>query len=227
MAIQIGDLLSGRLGDKIYSIDPVTKKQVVRSCPKKVRYPNTEAQQAHKGRFLAIVRLSSCMTEAHAVGLRYHARRAKLRTYMDFRRLNKDCFTAEGEIDFPRIVLSRGPLCDSEVLSVGVERGADEGTAGRVTVRFDTGLYASNAALDDECYLYAFHAGDGEGVLSEPALREGGAVAVEVPAAWLEAVEGDGTAPWRGLSGLHLYLFFRNRAGRTSDSRHLPLPAGV
>ena len=227
MAIQIGDLLSGRLGDKIYSIDPVTKKQVVRSCPKKVRYPNTEAQQAHKGRFLAIVRLSSCMTEAHAVGLRYHARRAKLRTYMDFRRLNKDCFTAEGEVDYPRIVLSRGPLCDAEVLSVGVERGVDEGSAGRVTVRFDNGLYASNAAFDDECYLYAFHAGEGEGVLSEPALREGGVVAVEVPAGWLEAVEGDEGAPQRGLRGLHLYIFFRNRAGRTSESRHVPLPAGA
>lgn len=146
---------------------------------------------------------------------------------MDFRRLNKDCFTAEGEIDYPRIVLSRGPLGDAEVLSVVMRKGDERALAGRVAVCFDGGLQASNAHPDDECYLYAFHAGDGKGVLSEPAPREGGVVVVDVPSGWLAAEEGGGAATQSGLHGLHLYVFFRSRGGRLSDSRYVPLPEGA
>ena len=97
MARKNGDAVSGKLGDKIYYT--WHGRQCERAMPTSVANPQTEAQQAHRGRFGMISSLSSSMKDAHLVGLHWHAVREHNSTYAIFRQLNKDCFTPDGEID--------------------------------------------------------------------------------------------------------------------------------
>lgn len=218
MATMQGDKIRGTIGNKIYSVDPVSKKQVVRSKPKKVRNPKTEAQQAHRNSFVDIVRLSSRMTDAHLVGLHHHAQRVKLRTYADFRRLNKDCFSPDGLIDYPRIVLSRGPVATVSVNKVHLY---DNGV---LQIDFDPCLMMGKAAPDDALYLYVYKADLELGCLFPPVLRSDGTLSVQIPAEWLQT-EGASTdaLPHSHIAAFHLYAFLRNRRGLTSDTIYIPL----
>lgn len=202
MATEQNGKLRGRVGNKIYSIDPVTKKQVVRSRPRKVRNPKSGAQQAHRNAFVEIVRLSSHMTEAHRIGLHRHAQRAHLRTYMLFRRLNKDCFNAKREIDYPHVVLSMGSL--APVLVIAATLGAD----GVLHLTFDAFLGKPQVNPDDSLYLFAYSETLEAGVLFPPVFRSSESVEVELPFA---------------ADGLHLYAFLRNRRGRCSPTVYIPL----
>lgn len=114
-------LYRGTIGDKIYSIDPKTHKQIVRHNKKKVKNPKTQAQQSRRSNFGQISTLSSKMTEAHKIGLHLYAQRNKLYTYTAFRSLNSQCFTPEGEINFPRITLSSGNIAPVIFTSVTLD----------------------------------------------------------------------------------------------------------
>ena len=222
MATMQGDKIRGTIGEWVYAIDPVTKKQLMRRKPKKVRNPKTESQQAHRNSFVDIVRLSSRMTEAHLLGLHRHAQRVKLRTYADFRRLNKDCFTPDGLIDYPRIVLSRGPV--AKVLVNNVQLNDD----GLLRVDFDPCMGQENAASDDTLHLYVYNADLEEGCLFLPVLRRDGTLSVQLPAEWL--LQDNPASKTNALThsnthtfNLHLYAFLRNRKGHTSDTLYIPL----
>ena len=213
-----GDIIRGTIGNKIYSFDHVSQKQVVRSKPKKVRNPKTESQQAHRNSFIDIVRLSSRMTDAHLVGLHHHAQRVKLRTYADFRRLNKDCFTPDGLIDYPRIVLSRGPVATVSVNKVHLY---DNGV---LQIDFDPCLMMGKAAPDDMLHAYVYNAVLEEGCLFLPVLRSDGTLSVQLPAEWLQPGDTSTDAlPQSHIPAFHLYAFLRNRRGLTSDTVYIYL----
>ena len=205
MAIVEGNLLRGRIGDKIYSIDPVTKKQKVRIAPKKVRNPKTDAQLKHRNSFVDIVRLSSYMTEAHSIGLHHHARREHLRTYSDFRRLNKDCFTVEGLIDYPNITLSYGSVARVAFTSAQLEGDHI------LHLTYEPSLTSSNAQPDDKLFLFAFCPACSKGQLFGPVPRPEGSFSVELPAEW-------------PADSLHLYAFLKNSKGNCSKTIYIQLP---
>ncbi|MBQ3850622.1 MAG: hypothetical protein II751_00740 [Bacteroidales bacterium] len=203
MATQENNLVRGSIGGWIYSVDPVTKKQVIRRKPKKVRNPQTPAQESHRAAFIDIVRLSSRMTEAHLIGLHRHAQRMKLRTYADFRHLNRDCFIPDGQIDYPRVVLSRGPVAPVFV------RQLQLGDDGRLLLAFEPCLGQPDAAPDDELYLFVYDAASGAAFLAPPVRRSAGALDLRLP---------DECAGARR----HIYAFLRDRKGRTSDTIYVP-----
>ena len=198
MAIVEGNLLRGKLGDKIYSIDPVTKKQMVRDAPKKVRNPKTDAQQKHRNAFVEIVRLSSYMTEAHSIGLHHHAVREHKRTYADFRSLNKKCFTKEGLIDYPNITLSYGSI--AQVMFTAAQ--LDEAHILHLT--YDPCLGASHSRPDDNLFLYAYCPAFNTGQLYDPVPRQAGSFSIELPSEWPS-------------DDVHLYAFLVNN--KRSSSR--------
>lgn len=117
-------LYRGTIGDKTYSIDPKTRKQIVRQYKSKVKNPRTPAQQSRRSNFGLISTLSSKMTEAHKIGLHIYAQRHKLYTYTAFRSLNSQCFTPEGEIDFPNLTLSSGNIAPITITSVHLDTPA-------------------------------------------------------------------------------------------------------
>ncbi len=202
MATKQGSYESGKLGYKILYV--VDGRQCERSMPVQVANPRTEAQQAHRSAFVEIVRLSSHMTEAHAIGLHRHAQRQHLRTYMDFRKLNKNCFTANGDIDYPRIVLSYGSAARVCFTSV---RFDDDNT---LHLTFDPCLHFGNAAPTDNLYLFAYSPAHRIGILFDPVPRSAESLIVQLPAEW-------------HADNLHFYAFLRSRRGYTSDTIYIPI----
>ena len=206
MARKKGDAESGRLGDRIYYI--WHGRQCERAMPKHVANPQTEAQQLHRNSFAMISRLSSYMKEAHIVGLHWYAVREKNSTYAIFRRLNKDCFTAEGDVDYARVVVSKGALPKVDIVSAKVEGGV-------LTVGFD--CFQRGDGAGEEFYIFVYNAALCAGFLTTPVLCSAGVVTAAVPSEWLEDEEGRGTEGGVGKV-LHLYAFVRGVRGRTSDT---------
>lgn len=199
MARKHGDIESGKLGDKIYYT--WHGRQCERSMPTHVANPRTEAQQAHRSNFARISKLSSYMKEAHLVGLHGQAVREKNSTYALFKRINKDCFTLDGEIDYPHVIVSKGSVPMVTITSAVIEDGC-------LTVNFDSHAY--DGAATDRLFLFVYSPALCAGILADPVLRSAGRITVDLP------------AEWHGQP-LHLYAFLQGYRLRTSDSVHKKL----
>ena len=218
MARKQGDYESGKLGNKIYYT--WHGRQCERSMPTSVANPKTEAQQAHRSNFAIISKLSSYMKEAHLVGLHWHAVRKKDSTYSIFKHLNKDCFTPDGQVDLPRIIVSRGTVERVEITSASIDGNV-------LTVTFDSRVYGGRAT--DEFYLFVSFPALCTGRLATPVPRSAGLVTAVLPPEWLQPIpntqeESTPAIPQTDPHSLHLYAFLRSTYSRTSDTIHLSLP---
>ncbi len=191
-----GDNESGKLGNKIYY--NWHGRQCERAMPTHVANPKTEAQQAHRSNFAQISKLSSYMKEAHLVGFHWHAVREKNSTYALFRKINKDCFTPDGEIDYHRIVVSKGSVPMVSITAAVIENGC-------LTVNFDSRTHGG--AAPDKLFLFVYSPALCTGCLADPVYRSTGQITVELPAEWLG-------------QPLHIYAFLQGYRLRTSDSIH-------
>lgn len=218
MAKEINGKWSGTIGEFIYYIDPLTGKQLRRHRPKRVRNPKTALQKTHRDNFKSISHLSSCMTEAHVLGLQRHARRMKLRTYNDFRRLNKDCFTPDGDIDYPHIVLSHGSVSTVDFTPVNTRSLVRTHT---LHLTFDPVLMLVNAHPDDKVYLYAYCPSLESGILFPPVLRTDGAIDIALPDEWFEPASGKKSR--NKPIGIHLYAFLLNRNAYASNTIYISI----
>ncbi len=212
MARKQGDSESGKLGNKIYYT--WHGRQCERSMPTSVANPQTEAQQAYRSNFAMVSKLSSYMKEAHLIGLHWHAIREHNSTYAIFRNLNKDCFTPDGEINLPRVIVSRGSVEQVEITSATIDNGA-------LTVTFDTRVYGGKTT--DEFYLFVYCPVLCTGRLATPVPRSSGLVTAILPPEWLQPTEPTQAIPQSDSHALHLYSFLRSTRGRTSDTIHISL----
>ena len=212
MARKYGDSESGKLGNKI--LYKWYGRQCERAMPTHVANPQTEAQQSHRSNFALISKLSSYMKDAHLVGLHWHAIREHNSTYALFRQLNKDCFTPDGDIDYPRIIVSKGSVPEVAITSASIADGV-------LTVSFDSRPYGGTAT--DEFYLFVYCPALCTGRLATPVPSSAGKVTAVLPTEWLQATpdnnneETDTLAHCR-INTFHLYAFLRNTRGRTSDT---------
>ncbi len=206
-----GDNESGKLGNKIYY--NWHGRQCERAMPTHVANPKTEAQQAHRSNFAQISKLSSYMKEAHLVGFHWHAVREKNSTYALFRKINKDCFTPDGEIDYERLVVSKGSLAQAYIKSATVADGV-------LSVSFDGRTYGDNGG--DEFFLFVYSPTHSAGLLAEPVRRSVGKIALKLPTEWLYSEPSPDALTQSSINTiqLHLYAFLRGRRLRTSDSIH-------
>ncbi len=189
-----GNSEAGKLGNKIYYT--WHGRQCERSMPTHVANPRTEAQQAHRSNFTQISKLSSYMKEAHLVGLHGQAVREKNSTYALFKRINKDCFTPDGEIDYPRIVVSKGSVPIVSITSAVIEGDC-------LTVIFDGYVYGG--AATDRLFLFVYSSTLRAGTLATPVPRSAGKVTALLPTEWLG-------------QPLHLYAFLQGYRLRTSET---------
>ena len=213
MARKQGDTESGKIGNKIYYT--WHGRQCERSMPTSVANPQTEAQQAHRSNFAMVSKLSSYMKEAHLIGLHWHAIREHNSTYAIFRQLNKDCFTPDGEINLPRVIVSRGSVEQVEITSATIDNGV-------LTVTFDTHVYGG--MVTDEFHLFVYSPALCTGRLAAPVPRSSGLVTAVLPPEWLHPAEPTQAFPQSDNRAIHLYAFLRSTRGRTSDTIHLSLP---
>ena len=212
MARKYGDSESGKLGNKIYYT--WHGRQCERSMPTSVANPQTEAQQSHRSNFALISKLSSYMKDAHLVGLQWHAVREHNSTYTLFRKLNKDCFTPDGLVNLPRIIVSKGSVPMVTITSAKVENGV-------LTVTFDSRHYGGTAT--DGFYLFVYCPALCTGRLATPVPRSAGKLTAVLPAEWLKATPGNAPSDTNAIThlhtnALHLYAFLRGTRGRTSDT---------
>ena len=198
MAKYNGEQKSGKLGDYIYSSwrgRPYKKRM-----PESVANPRTELQQAHRSAFAEISRLSSAMKEAHAEGLHWKAVRDKLDTYSVFKKLNKDCYGADG-IDYPCISISYGTLRSVTITAAEVD------SQGNVHVEFRD-YYATEENKNDLFFLFVFCPDLREGHFARPVERTVGVVDDSIPEKWFDHT-------------LHLYAFMKGTKGRTSETIYI------
>lgn len=237
MATKQGSKLSGKLGEEIHYI--VYDKERVRKRPDHVSNPRTELQQAHRGAFADIARLSSHMTDALNIGLHYIARRKHTQPYLHFRSVNKDCFTSDGQIDYPRVVLSHGTIARVSILSI------TQSDNQVITIVFDPCYGCGNANPNDEFYLFAYCPALSTGHLFEPVLRNARKLTVTLPDDWLQPALDAQTISNSGNHAfdIHFYAFLRHpgitcatpesekpsaksRRGQTSTTIYIPFVLG-
>ena len=194
MARKHGDIESGKLGDKIYYT--WHGRQCERSMPTHVANPQTPEQQSHRNAFATISKLSSYFKEAHLIGLHWLSVREHNSTYALFRKLNKDCFTPEGDIDYPHVIVSKGSVPLVTITSAVIEDGC-------LTVNFDSHAY--DGAATDRLFLFIYSSTFRAGTLADPVPRSAGRITVDLPTEWLG-------------QPLHLYAFLQGYRLRTSDT---------
>ena len=122
--------------------------------------------------------------------------REKLDTYSVFKRLNKDCYGAEG-IDYSSVQISSGTVPGAVITSVEVD------AQGVVRVAFDGSSMSKSA--QDMFYIFVFCPDLRDGLFIKPVARPVGFVSAQI----LEE--------WKGYT-LHLYAFMKDRKGRTSKT---------
>ena len=240
MATKNGPHLNRKISKEVhYTVNGVER---VRSCPEHINQPGTDLQKAHWGSFTDIVRLSSHMTDALKIGLDYPARRRHTQPYLHFRSINKDCFTPDGAIDYPHVILSAGTVAQVGVISVKT-RTIKKTNSKKITITFDPCLQCGNANPNDELYLYAYFPACCAGILSDPVPRIAGTHTITLPADWFPPAPVTRTIRQSHLHaiGVHLYAFLRcpgptkhtpedarasakNRRGQTSPTIYIPLP---
>lgn len=189
---------SSKLGQMIYS--SWLGRPYQRRMPETVANPRTEAQQAHRMAFGEVSKLSAAMREAHGEGLHWKAVRDRLNTPSVFKKLNKDCYGADG-IDYARVRISYGSVSEVNVTMTEIDG------KGNVHVEFHD-HYHTEKEEKDLFYLYVFCPDLREGHFAEPVERTVGVVDACIPEEWL------------GYD-LHLYAFMKNKSSRTSDTMYL------
>lgn len=192
MARKYGDIESGKLGDKIYYT--WHGRQCERSMPTHVANPQTPEQQSHRDAFAAISKLSSYMKEAHLIGLHWLSVREHNSTYALFRKLNKDCFTPEGDIDYPHVIVSKGSVPMVSITSAVIEDGC-------LTVNFDSHAY--DGAATNELYLFVYCPALCAGRLATPVLRSAGHITVDLPTEWLQTAAANASDNTNTLTHSH------------------------
>lgn len=175
MGIQVGKL--GPAVGRLYR-----REQVYAAYQPHVSNPRTEAQQANRFRFKALMRLTRGFVPVAAMGLKAAAERSELHYRNLFTRLNATAVSTSQEpvVSYGELVVSRGP-------AVPVAFGEATASAGKITVVYAPNGDMPGAKMSDEVYVFVYHPTLGYGVLGGGMARSVGVVEVEMPERWVGA----------------------------------------
>ena len=123
-------------------------------------------------------------------------------------------FTPDGEIDYPRIVVSKGSVRKASITSVTVADGL-------LTVIFDGYVYGG--AATDMFFLFVYSPAHCAGILADPVPRSAGHITVDLPDEWLQTAAANASDNTNTLThshnqSFHLYAFLQGYRLRTSDT---------
>ena len=170
MAKQIEGFMGGFQG----KLGPVVGYQwngkwVVRSRPRTVNNPQTEAQQAHREEFREQVRLAASMRQGVMAGMTLAARQVGMTAYNLFVSLNQGCFD-----DFSQLRIATGPLAPVGFTSMSYEDN-------RLEVSFEKNPLHLRADKYDRVYLYVYCPDAECGFLPMPVYRITQEISVLLP----------------------------------------------
>lgn len=202
MAKQIGEIplgFRGRLG-------PVVGYQwngqwCVRTLPRQVHNPRTEAQQAHRMAFRAQVRLAAAMRWAVAEGMSHEARNAGMTPQNLFVSLNQQAFKGV-EVDYSKLLVACGTVAP---VGFGVP---EMDRYGSLHVDFEKNPMHLRSDGTDCVKIYLFSPELGTGYLSNGSYRNTRSTATALPQ-WLMGHE------------VHVYGYVTDGHGRCSASSYL------
>ena len=177
-------------------------KWVMRSRPRRVNNPQTEAQQAHREEFREQVRLAAAMRQGVVAGMTLAARQVGMTAYNLFVSLNQGCFD-----DFGRLRIATGPLAPVGFTSMSFEDN-------RLEVSFEKNPRHMRADRYDGVRLYLYNTDTRKGFLTAPVYRMDGRIGLVVPE-WLS----DGGT-------VYVYGFVQDGEGRCSESACLGVLGG-
>ena len=140
---------TGTIGDRVF----YTRfgKQFSRSKAKSFNDHKSEAQLRQRALFKAMQHTSSILGSVIQRGLAKEAHAHKHVENNEFARINKQCFTyADGtvHIDYPRLILSTGPVAIVDFTSRHVD-------GLHVELQFDTCSNVNHSNPDDVVFIYA------------------------------------------------------------------------
>ncbi len=191
-------------------------KHVVRAYRREINYPNTENQQVERAWFVSMVRFAATARPALLLGLRERAARWQMTEGNAFVKMNKNNFgltpgpspVGEGRrVEYERICISEGSAAPVRFSAAGVD---DEGV---LRVAFGKNGGMSRARGGDRVYLYIYNTATRQGLLSAPAERRSGRMAVQLPDGWTEG-------------NVRLWGFVMDGEGRASNSAYIGWDAG-
>ena len=173
----------------------------VRSKPRSVGNPRTEAQQKQRILFREMVQLAGHMTAALRHGMRGASLEERMTEGNLFVRLNKECFTQQG-VDYASLVVAVGPVAPVAFTRATVD------AAMVVHVDFERNSLQRRCSGDDEVRVYAYCPALQQGVLSAAVYRRSMHLDVALPSHWARQ-------EW------HLYGFVEDYAQRASGSQYI------
>ncbi len=201
MAKLRGNVPSGKLGNIVYCTRD--GRTYLRSVPKRVRQPKTEAQKAHWSAFGTLAKLSSDLSEAHAMGFAKAAKTQRKNSHSIFRHVNKAAVTGEG-VDYASLVLSEGRVPTVDILSMQLDN------KGVLTLAYGNDPKPERCG-NNAVVIVAYCPDRHENLIDDHACRRDGKLTMALP------------KKWKGYE-VHLYLFMRDAYGNTSASIYLNQP---
>ena len=197
---------------------------VVRAYRREINYPNTVKQQAERQWFVEMVRFASSARQALLLGLRETAATWHMTEGNAFVKMNKGCFSRTDlasppaplprergvdsvggvGVDYEKIRISEGPAAPVRFTVAGI----DENNVLRVEYERNGG--AARAKGADRVYVYIYNIDTREGLLSAPAERRAGRLALQLPTGWT-------------ARNTRLWGFAVDTQGRASHSAYIDL----
>lgn len=212
MAKQTNGLLGGYTG----KVGPVVGYQwkgvwCVRSQPRKVHNPRTEAQQEHRAMFREEVRLAGKMGWAVNIGFKTLSDAMDMTAQNLFVKANQQAFrTLNGHfaVDYRHLQVSAGPVAPVAITEVV----HDEHNV--LTVKFEKNPLHLPADNHDNVYVWVWSPEAGAGYLANPVYRRMKRLSTVLPD-YLEGTE------------LHVYAFAQNKQGDCSNTAYGDADSGL
>lgn len=179
-------------------------KWCLRSKPRWVANPRTEAQQRNRALFKEAVHFAAGLKSALRKGLKHKAQEVQMTECNYFYRLNSGCFALEEgrlAVDFENLRVSEGPVAP-------VAFGTPQVEGRMVTISFEKNPLHMRANSDDDVRLLAICPESPDVLASATASRHSKSISIILPDHWQD-------------KEVHLYGFVTDYDGRASASTYL------
>ena len=193
--------------------DGVTRRwrglKVVAAYNPNPKNPQTDSQQANRGKFGTLSEFARCLANAIDTAMTYQLRNSKVFPRAWFMKTNKGIVTPSGSgfvVTYADAKISKGTL-------PGVIFGSpDFDTPEQVEVSFVSNEQLDGTSLDDRVYIAVYNPTAEAAVLSAPVKRSAQSISVMVPSVW-------------GGNAVHVYGFTMSEATdvdvKVSDSMYI------
>lgn len=205
MAKQVNGYLGGFIGKLGPAVGYRWKRTwCMRSLPRRIHNPRTEAQQEHRTMFREEVRLAGRMSRAVTIGLKAPCDELSMTPQNLFVKANQQAFSmVDGvfSVNYAALRVSAGPVAPVEVTEVSVDND------NVLNISFDKNPLRMSCSAYDNVFFWVWCPAVGEGYLASPVHRRTKHASVLLP----QVMEG---------CEVHVYAFVRDDRNLCSDTSY-------